>query len=196
MLFKIIALFVMAAFYFCYFAKLISQKKKGIRTTQIGRGKSGSAKWVECTMMVTTILTPIAELASIALGASLLPTWARWIGVAIAAAGVGVFISAVLTMQDSWRAGVSKNEKTELVTSGIFGISRNPAFLGFDLVYVGILLMFFNLMLLVFSLFSALMFHLQIVNVEEDHLLESFGDEYLTYKKTVNRYLGRKRSRK
>lgn len=185
----------MAAFYFCYFAKLISQKKKGIRTTQIGRGKSGFVKWVECTMMVTTILTPIAELASIALGASLLPMWARWIGVVISAVGVAVFISAVVTMQDSWRAGVSKNEKTELVTSGIFGISRNPVFLGFDLVYAGILLMFFNFMLLAFSLFSAVMFHLQIVNVEEEHLLESFGDEYLTYKKTVNRYLGRRNSK-
>lgn len=195
MLFKIIALFMMAAFYFCYFAKLISQKKKGIRTTQIGRGKSGFVKWVECTMMVTTILTPIAELASIALGASLLPMWARWIGVVISAVGVAVFISAVVTMQDSWRAGVSKNEKTELVTSGIFGISRNPVFLGFDLVYAGILLMFFNFMLLAFSLFSAVMFHLQIVNVEEEHLLESFGDEYLTYKKTVNRYLGRRNSK-
>lgn len=185
----------MAAFYFCYFMKLISQKKKGIRTTRIGTGKSGFVKWVECTMMVAAILTPIAEFASIALGASLLPTWARWIGVVIATVGVAVFISAVVTMQDSWRAGVSKNEKTKFVTSGIFVISRNPAFLGFDLVYVGILLMFFNLILLALSLFSALMFHLQIVNVEEDHLLESFGDEYLNYKKTVNRYLGRRNSK-
>lgn len=98
-------------------------------------------------------------------------------------------------MQDSWRAGVSKTDKTELVTSGIFGISRNPAFLGFDLLYIGILLMFFNWVLLVASIFAALMFHLQIVNVEEDFLLEAFGEEYLNYKKKVNRYFGKRLKR-
>ena len=36
------------------------------------------------------------------------------------------------------------------------------------------------------------MFHLQIVLVEEKFLLRAFGDEYATYKRRVNRYLGRK----
>ena len=31
------------------------------------------------------------------------------------------------------------------------------------------------------------------VNVEEDFLLETFGEEYLNYKKKVCRYIGRKR---
>ncbi len=103
-----------------------------------------------------------------------------------------VFVTSVVTMRDSWRAGVSKTDKTELVTDGIYQISRNPAFLGFDLVYIGILLMFFNPWLLIASVFAMLMFHLQIVNVEEDFLLETFGQEYLAYKKKVNRYIGRK----
>ena len=111
----------------------------------------------------------------------------------VAVVGVAVFIISVLTMRDSWRAGVSKTDKTELVTKGIYKISRNPAFLGFDLMYLGILLMFFNLVLFEVSLFAMLMFHLQIVNVEEEFLLEAFGDEYLRYKKKVCRYIGRKR---
>ena len=192
MIFKIIALVLMAAFYACYFMKMLGQKKKGIKTTQIGNGKTGFVKWVECTMMVSTILVVVVELISIILGTTLLPPWARWLGVGFAAVGVVVFITAVITMRDSWRAGVSKSVKTELVTSGIFGISRNPAFLGFDLVYLGILLMFFNWGLFAVSIFAALMFHLQIVNVEEDFLLESFGEDYLNYRKKVNRYLGRK----
>ncbi len=95
-------------------------------------------------------------------------------------------------MRDSWRAGVSKTDKTELVTRGIYQISRNPAFLGFDLVYIGILLMFFNWALFGVSVFAIIMFHLQIVNVEEDFLIAAFGKEYLDYKRKVNRYLGRK----
>ena len=192
MIFKIIALLPMAAFYACYYIKIFGQKKKGIKTTQIGSGKTGFVKWVECTMMISTVLAVVVELVSIVLGTTLLPPWARWLGVGIAAVGVAVFITAVITMRDSWRAGVSKTEKTKLVTSGIFSISRNPAFLGFDLVYLGILLMFFNWVLFVVSIFAALMFHLQIVNVEEDFLLETFDEEYLQYKKKVNRYIGRK----
>ncbi|MBR6535335.1 MAG: isoprenylcysteine carboxylmethyltransferase family protein [Clostridia bacterium] len=103
-----------------------------------------------------------------------------------------IFIFSVLQMADSWRAGVSKNEKTALVTTGIYAFSRNPAFLGFDLVYIGILLMFFNPILFILSTLGTFIFHLQIVNVEEEFLLSSFGQEYLNYKKTVNRYIGRR----
>lgn len=192
MIFRGIALGLMAVFYGCYFIKLLSQKKKGIRTTQIGRGKKGFVKAVECTMMVTTILVPAAELVSIFMPLSQLPDCVRWLGAGTGALGVAALILAVLAMKDSWRAGVPEKDRTRLVTEGIFQISRNPAFLGFDLLYLGILIMFFNWPLLVLSAFGAGLFHLQIVNVEEVFLLETFGDSYLLYKKTVNRYLGRK----
>lgn len=58
--------------------------------------------------------------------------------------------------------------------------------------YAGILLMFFNWILLAVTLFAMLMLHLQIVNVEEDFLITTFGDTYLEYRKKVNRYFGRK----
>lgn len=88
---------------------------------------------------------------------------------------------------------MSKTDKTELVTSGIYQISRNPAFLGFDLLYIGTLLIFFNWILCGLTVFAVIMYHLQIVNVEEDFLLATFGSEYLQYKSKVCRYIGRKR---
>ena len=94
---------------------------------------------------------------------------------------------------ENWRAGVQKEEKTSLVTTGIYSISRNPAFLGFDLMYIGILFSFFNWFLCFTTGFAVVFFHLQIVNVEEDFLIEAFGNEYLQYKSKVCRYLGRKR---
>ena len=121
------------------------------------------------------------------------PVSVRIFGAILSVAGTAIFIVAVWTMRDSWRAGVSKTDKTELVTNGIYQISRNPAFLGFDLLYIGTLLMFFNWILCFLTVFAVIMYHLQIVNVEEDFLFATLGNEYLQYKKKVCRYIGRKR---
>ena len=193
--FQITAVIILLAFYGCYFGKMLMQRKKGIKTDQIGKGKTGMVKRVELTMKTATLLVPAVEVISIIGNITALPLGIRGIGAGVAVVGDVVFILSVWTMKDSWRAGVSETDKTELVTNGIYKISRNPAFLGFDLVYVGILMMFFNWILLAVSLFAIIMFHLQIVNVEEDFLLISFGQEYVEYRKMVHRYLGRKRSR-
>lgn len=192
--FQVTAILLILIFYGCYFGKMLSQRKKGIQTDQMGKGKEGFAKHIEITMKIAALIVPLAEAVSICFNTSVLPVWMRYAGAATALAGDAVFICSVLTMRDSWRAGVSGTDKTELVTDGIYQISRNPAFLGFDLVYIGILMMFFNWILFAASVFAVLMFHMQIINVEEDFLLAAFGEEYLTYRKRVNRYLGRKRS--
>ena len=192
MSFQISAVIILLVFYGCYFGKMFMQKKKGIQTDQIGKGKTGFVKMIELTMKVATLLVPLVEIISIAVNVSNLSIIARYLGIVTAILGDIVFVISVWTMKDSWRAGVSPTDKTELVTTGIYQISRNPAFLGFDLVYVGICLMFFNWVLLLVSVFAMLMFHLQIVNVEEDFLLDSFGEDYIAYKKKVNRYFGRK----
>ena len=150
------------------------QKKKGIQTDQIGKGKTGRPKAIELIMKVATIFVPLTEMLSIYTNYSILSGMLRYARSVIATAGDIVFVISVLTMKDSWRAGVSETDKTELVTDGIYQISRKPAFLGFDLVYIGILLMFFNWISLIVSAFAILMFHLQIVYVEEVFLEESF----------------------
>lgn len=188
--FQILTAIILLVFYGCYYVKKIAPKKKGIRTTQIGKGKQGVPLYIEVAMGIATFCIVIVEVISIALNWSISPVWVRIAGLIISALGVALFITAMLTMRDSWRAGVSK-DKTELVTTGIFKISRNPAFLGFDLMYLGVLMVFFNWVLLVFSVFAILTLHLQIVNNEEDAMLLAFGNEYLDYKNKVNRYFGR-----
>lgn len=189
---KILTLVLMAIFYICYFAKMISQRKQGINTDQLGKGKEGFIKFIEVTLKITTYLLPVIQIISIVFCAGTSHIFLRSIGVVITACGVIVFVLSVMQMKDNWRAGVQREEKTNLVTTGIYSISRNPAFLGFDLMYIGILVSFFNWYLCVVTSFAVVLFHLQIVNVEEDFLIEAFGDEYLKYKKRVYRYLGRK----
>lgn len=191
--FQITGIAVLLLFYGCYIVKMAVQRQKGIRTDQMGRGKSGPAKWIELTLRAAAYGTVLGETASITLGTSCFPPSVRAVGTITACIGTAVFILSVLTMRDSWRAGVSRGEKTELVTWGIYQISRNPAFLGFDLVYIGMGVMFFNWALLAVSVSAVLLFHLQIVKVEEPFLAEAFGEEYLRYRGSVCRYLGRKR---
>ena len=192
MILKIIALGLMAIFYLCYFSKKKKKKRKGIRTDQLGKGKEGFPKFIEVTLKITTYLLLILQIISILFyseGAHLL---LQITGVIVESFGVVVFVISVTEMKDNWRAGVQREDKTNLVTSGIYSISRNPAFLGFDLMYIGILLTFFNWFLCFATAFAVCLFHLQIVNVEEDFLLETFGKEYLEYKRKVCRYLGNK----
>ena len=192
MVFKIIALALMASFYICYFAKMISQKKQGIDTDQLGKGKVGFVKFIEVTLKTSTYLLPAIEVASIVFYTGSVNDVLRIIGLIILTLGVVAFIVSVLQMKDNWRAGVQREEKTELVTTGIYSVSRNPAFLGFDLMYIGIMIAFFNWYLCVATCLVMVLFHLQIVNVEEDFLIEAFGDEYTKYRKKVCRYFGRK----
>ena len=143
-------------------------------------------------MKIAAVLVFTAGLVSILIETCHDLTIVRIIGAVVSVVGTIVFLVAVQTMRDSWRAGVSKTDKTELITNGIYQISRNPAFLGFDLLYIGTLLIFFNWTLCILTIFAIVMYHLQIVCVEEEFLLATFGNEYLQYKKKVCRYIGRK----
>ena len=184
------ALIVLALFYGIYFAKMLVQKRHGIRTHQIGRRKEKKLHTVETLMSVATLGIVIAQLASIALGWSAMPSGARFTGLVLGLLGDGIFLAAVLCMKDSWRAGIPENDRTTMVTTGIYAVSRNPAFVGFDLMYIGVLLMYCNPLTGAFTVFAIVMLHFQILQ-EEQYLPTVFGESYRAYKATVRRYLGR-----
>ena len=189
--YALLALIVLAVFYGIYFGKVLAQKCRGIQTRQIGRRKETSIRTVEVLMSIATLGAPMAQLMSIAFGWNHLPAGARFTGFLIGLLGDAIFLLSVLCMKDSWRAGIPDKDKTELVTTGIYKFSRNPAFLGFDFMYIGVLLMYGNLLTLGFSVFAMVMLHLQILQ-EEQYLKSAFGTAYTEYKKQVFRYLGRK----
>lgn len=188
--FKLMAIFILAVFYAIYFGKMIIQKKKGITTHQIGKRKEKKLHTVETLMSVATFSVVIIQLLSIFFDWNIMPSGARFTGFCIAGIGDIFFLISVTYMKDSWRAGIPEKDKTKLVTDGIYKFSRNPAFVGFDFMYIGILLMFFNIGTLLFSLFSIMMLHMQILQ-EEKYMARTFGEEYLEYKK-VFRYIGRR----
>lgn len=189
--FQLLAVLIMLIFYSIYFLKMLSQRKKGIKTNQIGKRKEKDIHIVETLMGVGTCLIVIVQLLSIVLNLTMLPFYARVTGFIMAMFGNAIFLISVLCMKDSWRAGIPEKDKTKLVTKGIYKISRNPAFLGFNLMYIGILLIFFNYGLLLFTVYVIMMLHLQVLQ-EEKYMEKTFGNEYLQYKNKVFRYIGRR----
>lgn len=192
MTYRVIALLFLLVFYGIYFIKMLLQRRKGIVTDQIAKGKvRDKGFYIEFIMKIATMLVPLTEVLSIVLGVAMLPIMYRVIGMYFAFIGDIVFFASVYTMRDSWRAGVAADDEKErkLVTTGIYNYSRNPAFLGFDLVYAGILLMFFNPVLLAVSVFAMVMLHMQILR-EEEFLTSFFGNDYTEYKERTSRYAG------
>lgn len=191
MIYQIISLLLLAVYWSVYLLKLVHQKKQGIQTDLLGKGKTGFVKGIELSIKAVSFLLITVSLISILLNTHISISWIRICGEIICFIGTLLFCAAVFTMKDSWRAGVPEEKETELVTSGLFAWSRNPAFLGFDLFYAGLTMTFFNWILAVLTLILILLLHLQIVNVEEDFLTASFGKEYVEYRRKTGRYFGR-----
>lgn len=191
MFFQIAAILILLSFYTFYFAKILFQKKQSIKTNQMGIGnKPKKVLMIERIMSAATVLTCVAGVLNIFAVKSFLTAELRILGVVTGIVAVIIFASATITMKNSWRVGIPE-EKTFLITNGIYNWSRNPAFVGFDLLYASICLMFFNIPLLLVSIWAAVMLHLQILQ-EEEHMQKMFGKEYEEYKKHTLRYFGRR----
>lgn len=191
MIYQITAIFILIAFYTFYFAKIIIQKRQSIKTNQMGIGnKPKKVLLIERIMSVATVMTCVVGVLSIFLVKKYPIVEIRVIGIVVGVMAVVFFALATLTMKTNWRVGIPE-EKTSLVTEGIYKWSRNPAFVGFDLLYVSMCLMFFNIPLLLVSIWAAVMLHLQILQ-EEVHMQNMFGEEYKQYKQQTFRYFGKR----
>lgn len=82
--------------------------------------------------------------------------------------------------------GLSQPES--IVTKGIYRYSRNPGFVGFDFLYIGIAVALPNMLIVGAAVFAVALLHLQVLE-EEKYLPNVFGNEYEQYKKQTPRYL-------
>ncbi len=98
-----------------------------------------------------------------------------------------IFI-AQMQMGTSWRIGIDEKNKTNLVTMGLFSVSRNPIFLGILVSIFGVFMILPN----VFTFFIAFAAYIVIqiqIRLEEEFLLKEFGENYKIYKKNTRRIL-------
>ena len=109
--------------------------------------------------------------------------------------GMGIMLVALIWtliaqnhMKESWRIGIDMETETELITKGLFGISRNPIFLGMIISLIGLFLLTPNTWTLLFMILGYVLIQIQI-RLEEAHLIKKHGAEYLKYKMNVSRLL-------
>ena len=81
---------------------------------------------VETLMSIATVGVVIAQLFSITDHCNYMPSGARFTGFLIGILGDVIFLVSVVTMKDSWRAGIPEHDKTELVTDGIYAFQQKP----------------------------------------------------------------------
>ena len=174
-----------AVFYASYITKAILLKKKGLNANQLGLGqKELSTRLLEYFLIIITYTIIVVQSLGVfgIFNRTQIFKYSEILGIIIALIGNVFFILALVYMKNNWRAGIDSTQKTTLTTSGIFNISRNPAFLGFDLFYIGTSLALANIFLIILTVIALILFHLQILK-EEKFLTITFEDDYLTYKK-------------
>lgn len=190
-----ISLVLFLLFFTSYLLKLILLwKKNGIRAHVLGtKGKPAATRMVETAVKISSLVWGILWFAYSLDGNRLLKSfpaepWITWVGITVTSLGLFLFILAMLWMKNSWRVGIDKTTQTALITTGIYQYSRNPAFTGFDLMFIGFMFMYPNVLNFVVGACNLYFFHL-LIRQEEMHLEVAFGAEYGRYAKQTPRYL-------
>lgn len=112
----------------------------------------------------------------------------RIIGWLVLGLSLAWIIAAQSQMGSSWRIGIDVDTRTELVTSGIFAISRNPIFLGMRAGLLGLFLVLPNAPTLAILVLGEALMQVQ-VRLEEQHLQSRHGGAFERYRGDVRRWL-------
>ncbi len=78
---------------------------------------------------------------------------------------------------------------TDIATSGIYGMSRNPLYIGMILLNIGIGCIVNSVWIFLLSAGLAAALQKGVVEPEETYLEQKFGDKYLRYKAKVRRWI-------
>jgi protein-S-isoprenylcysteine O-methyltransferase Ste14 len=111
------------------------------------------------------------------------------IGIALAAIGGLAVFGAQLGMGESWRIGVSDEERTDLITGGWFALCRNPIYTSMIGGWTGLALIVPTWLGFAAAVVIAAGLELQVRFVEEPYLMRTHGDEYRAYARRVGRFL-------
>ncbi len=141
-------------------------------------GKPGSLRWWAGVSFIAALVLELAALILAAAGA-VAPmqgiTALAAFGVVLALVGFVATLAAQTGMGASWRIGVKETERTELVTTGVFALVRNPIFTAMVVAQLGLTLMVPTWLSVVALVALVTAVELQVRLIEEPYLLATHG---------------------
>lgn len=113
----------------------------------------------------------------------------RILGAVLLVGGLSLGFTAIREMRRMHTTPDARQPVATLVTGGPYRFTRNPIYLGFLLIYLGITLLVGTLWGLLLSPFLIWTATRLIIHAEEDYLGSKFADEYRAYCSRVHRWV-------
>lgn len=141
---------------------------------------------------------PLVYLGSILLGLLLHFAWpmplarhpvGALIGAGVVLIAVGLFVAAVRTFRVAGTPVPGNRPTTAIVRTGPYRFSRNPIYLAFSALQVGIALCVGSPWLLIMLVPALALMSFRVIPREERYLEARFPSEYPSYKSSVRRWL-------
>lgn len=179
MIYRTLAFFCLAAFVAIYLLKISLLIKRGIikrplYITEFVASKRAANVIFKSSTFIAWLIIAISVID----GKSYLPIMYKVLGVYL-----GLTADSIILFEFVHR--LKKREKTK----GIYSYSRNPLYLAFDLLYIGIALMYCNPLSIAAAAFMIVFFHVCILKEEKILRKESF-EEFKAYREKTSRYYG------
>lgn len=114
---------------------------------------------------------------------------ARVIGVLFMLASFPIAITALRALRQAQTTFDTMKPTTAIVTEGPFRYSRNPLYVSLTLLYLGVALLINALSIVLLVVPVLVVIQHGVIGREEAYLERKFGEEYLSYKARVRRWV-------
>ncbi len=123
-----------------------------------------------------------------------LPWQLRLLGVFLSFGGILMLVLTHRALSIHWSTTLQFKEGHSLITTGPYSLIRHPMYTSLSIIFIGLAIVssFWPLWILVLLM---TIFFFRIVRIEEDMMIDEFGDEYVSYIERTGRYLPRLRRR-
>jgi len=111
----------------------------------------------------------------------------QYLSIIILLIGLTFATISLINLGKSTRLGLPSKD-TQLKKTGLYKYSRNPMYVGFNLITISVMIYTLHWVIIILGIYSLIVYHL-IIKGEEKFMIQRFGDEYMKYKQKVRRYL-------
>jgi protein-S-isoprenylcysteine O-methyltransferase Ste14 len=114
----------------------------------------------------------------------------RWIaGSLLVGCGLALNVAGFITQKRAGTDPIPFHPTTKIVSHGVYRFSRNPMYIGFAFWTLGLAVLLNSIWALCAVPIGLVLIDRLVVAREEMYLERKFGDEYLSYKRRVRRWI-------